>query len=333
MTRATLNHYGSTTKRGLVSLLDELDARGWNPGEAAGMDRATVCEWYADLIHAGLRSKTLPLACVVVELLAARRPDTVRGIMYAVVSAGWLPDTSVRSYRLVQRILNTLRKKRVIPFDWVVDNIRETRKPSSWTGLDDFADTVSNVYRKDFWAQLDEHICIIVEKDTVAGRIWPVTDEYDVALHALRGFSSTTFASEIGLQWATIERPITAYFIGDHDPSGLGIETSINSPLRDSSGRDDFRLKRLAVLPEHFDTFDIRPLKPKEKDTRAKRFVAEYGERCAEVEAIPADELRLMVRDAIESHIPWQRWERLKEIEQHERESWHEVMSKIRGNL
>ncbi len=87
--------------------------------------------------------------------------------------------------------------------------------------------------------------------------------------------------------------------------------------------------KRLAVLPEHFDEFNIIPLEPKKSDTRYRKFVKAHGERCAEVEAIPANVLRQLVREAIESHIPQRHWKRLKKIEAAEQAAWNEFMDKL----
>lgn len=314
----------------LDSLLDALAARGWEAGAVAGWDEELTRRNLTALCSSGLRSATLPLAAVAVELLSLHQPDTVRGVMYSVVSAGWLPDTSKQSYGRIQRILNDLRKQRVLPFDWVVDNIRSTIKPSSWTGLADFTNTVQAAYRLDFWASLPTCVVLIVEKDTVAGRIAPVTREYDVALHPLRGFSSTSFAWSIAKEWAAIEKPITAYYIGDHDPSGRDIERSVRATLREYADRD-FEWERLAVEPEHLGEFNVIPLTAKATDTRHERFVEEYGEECAEVEAIPANELREMVRAAIVQHIPADEWERLRRVESAEREQWESVMVQLRG--
>lgn len=311
----------------LVSLLAELKAGPWQP--EGGWDDPRILKNCNAVVAAGFARKTLALACVIVELLAQRQPDTVRGILYATVSVGWLPDTSRASYRKVQRLLKILRKRRVLPFLWIVDNIRATEKPSSWSGLADFADTVRDAYRRDFWASLPAYVCVVVEKDTAAGRIAPVTREYDVPLHPLRGYSSTTFAYTIGEEWREIEKPIHVYYVGDHDPSGRGIEASIRSELAEFAGKQ-FTWTRLAVEPEHFDTYSIIPLEPKRKDTRYRKFVKQYGPRCAEVEAVPADELREMVRKAIETHIPQAQWSRLKKIEEQEKESWATVMSSLK---
>ncbi len=72
-------------------------------------------------------------------------------------------------------------------------------------------------------------------------------------------------------------------------------------------------------------------LEPKTKDTRYARFAEQYGERCAEVEAVPADALRDMVERSIQSHIPAGEWERLKHIENQERKSWHKMIGKLKG--
>ena len=225
-------------------------------------------------------------------------------------------------------MLDTLRKREVIPFCWIVDNVRSTEKPSSWSGLADFADTVANAYRRDFWASLPDYVCLVVEKDTVAGRVSPVTREYDVPLHPLRGFSSTSFAFAIAEEWREIEKPIYAFYIGDHDPSGRDIERSIRQRLGELA-RKEFHWRRLAVEPEHFQQFHIIPLEPKRRDTRYLRFGGNMAilarrsrpyrrTRCAAWSRVPS-----------KRHIPSEQWARLQEIETVEKRQWHEVMGRL----
>ena len=317
--------------RRLVSLLDRLLGHGWVPGAYAGWPPTAIMPLYAALAEGRTQTSKLPFASITTELLAANQPDTVRGTMYLAVSAGLLPDTGNPSYNKVQGLLKRLRNTGVIPFSWITDNIRQTVKPSSWSGLGDFTDTVRDAYRKNFWADLPDYPQIIVEKDSVAGRIAQVTEEYDVALHPLRGYSSITFAHAIAEDWKRSRKNIFAYYIGDFDPSGMNIERSVREAITEYAKGVDFQWKRLAVLPEHFDEFNIIPLAPKKQDTRYKKFVAAHGEKCAEVEAIPANVLRQLVRRAIESHIPQDEWARLKALENIERHQWHELMDKL-GN-
>jgi hypothetical protein len=313
----------------LAALFDALRARGWEPGQAAGWEGEELERNYLVLVRSGTTWKNLPLVAVSVELLAAHQPDTVRGNMYLVVSAGWLPDTSDTSYDRIQRLLNRLRENGTVPFRWVVDNVRQTIKPSSWSGLGDFAETVRDAYRLDFWARLPEYVEVIVEKDTIAGKLAPVTREYDVPLHPIRGYSSTSYAWSIAQGWADITKPITVYYLGDHDPSGRDLERNIREKLARYSKRE-FTWVRLGVNPEHFGRYDIIPLKPKKDDSRKRRFVAEWGDQCAEVEAIPATELRRMLREAIERHIPAGEWQRLQQVEQLERDQWEAYMARLK---
>jgi hypothetical protein len=312
----------------LAALLDCLRQGGWIPGKVARWTPEDVVRNYTILARTSTRSKTLPLACVSVEMLAAHRPDTVRGNMYLVVSAGWLPDTSDQSYDRIQRLLVRLRENGTILFAWVVDNVRSTIKPSSWSGLADFADTVRDAYRLNFWASLPEYIEVIVEKDTVAGKLAVVTQEYDVPLHPIRGYNSTTFCHNIARGWDEITKPITIYYVGDHDPSGRDLERDVQERLA-RYGKRPFSWQRLAISPEQFSAYNVRPLVPKKKDARTKKFVERWGKDCAEVEAVPATELRRIVREAVESHIPQSRWAELKEQEKRERELWAQTMQSI----
>src|SRR5262249_25125752 len=156
--------------------------------------------------------------------------------------------------------------------------------------LADFAETVRDAYRKDFWAELPEYVEVIVEKDTVAGKLSEVTRAYDVRLHPIRGYNSTTFAYEIATFWNRVRKPITIYYLGDHDPSGRDLERDVHATAERFTQRP-FAWKRLAVEPEHFPEFHITPLRPKKKDARTRKFVERYGQDCAEVEAIPANDL------------------------------------------
>jgi hypothetical protein len=293
--------------------LDELRSANWSPGLTESS--------YHRILRTGLRSKNLLLACVATEIVVDEKPLTLRGLMYRVVSAGWLPSTDKVHYNRLGRIMTKLREDGTVPFSWIVDNVRNTIKPSSWSGLDDYVSTVQRVYRKDFWASLPEYCHIIVEKDAIAGTLAPVTREYDVALSPIRGYVSLSFAHEIAETWNRINKPVDAYYLGDYDASGFDLERDLREKLSRYCNRP-FAWRRLGVNQSDFEDFSLIPLEPKVKDRRYTKFVAERGNKCAELDAIPPTELRQRVENAIRSHIPVDQWERLKEIEQAERDSF-----------
>jgi hypothetical protein len=156
------------------------------------------------------RSKNQGLSESAVEVLDQERPMTLRQLYYRLVSAGVLKNKQPE-YKRLGHVMTRLREAGAVPRTWIVDHVRSTLKPSSWTGLGDFGDTVREAYRKDFWAGLDHHVEIFVEKDAVAGTIQPVTEANDIRLRVCRGYASVSFAGEIADLWARVAKPIFAY--------------------------------------------------------------------------------------------------------------------------
>lgn len=301
----------------LGSLRRALEARGWNP-------RLTD-ESYEWILRAGLRGENIALAAAATEILFDEQSITLRGWFYRVVSAGWLPSTDKEHYNRLKRLSRTLRRAGIVPYEWLVDGMRATQKPSSWSGLESFLDTVKDAYRKDFWASLPAYPHIICEKDALTSVIEPVTREFNVALSPIRGYVSLTFVHEISKTWNRIKKPIHAYYLGDHDPSGRDLEQNLRDNLTEFCG-NRFTWIRLGVDEVDFDRFDLLPLKPKTKDSRFRQFTARYGDRCAEVDALPATELRRRVEAAIMLHIPPGEWERLERVERLEREAFEQTI-------
>jgi hypothetical protein len=302
----------ATKKTDLGPVLDDLRAQGWEPG--------LEDEYYEDIAACGIRSKNLPLAFVATELAYDENPITLRGLMYRLVSHGFLPSTDHEHYKRLGRLMTVLREADLLDFDWIVDNVRMTDKPSSWSGLKDFAQEMRQTYRKDFWAHLQHYVHIIVEKDAIAGVIDPISYEYDVALSPIRGYCSLSFAHQIAETWNKIEKPISCAYMGDFDASGFDLERDIKEKLRRYCPKP-FLWCRLGVLATDFATHDLIPLKPKKTDTRYRRFVAEHGHQCAELDALPPTEIRQRVKWFIERHIDKDKWAKLQEVEKLEQET------------
>jgi hypothetical protein len=66
---------------------------------------------------------------------------TLRQLCYRLVSAGVLANKQ-SEYKRLGNVMTRLREAGEVPRTWIVDHIRATLKPSSWSGLDDFGDTV-----------------------------------------------------------------------------------------------------------------------------------------------------------------------------------------------
>lgn len=278
------------------------------------------------LAGTSLRQATLPLALAAAQIALNEQPLTLRGLFYRVVSAGLLPSTDKKHYAAFGNLMMKLRENEFVPFEWLTDGVRQTLKSSSWTGLVDFADTVRDCYRRDFWSDLPDYIHVFCEKDAIAGVLQPATEEFDVALSPIRGYVSASFAHQIAMTWSHINKPIHAFFFGDFDASGFDLERDLKDKLQRYSGKS-FTWERLGVNAEDFAAFDLLPLAPKESDRRCPKFVAEHGSECAEIDAVPSNELRRRVREAIEQYVDHERWQKLVNVERMERETWQQTIA------
>lgn len=106
-------------------------------------------------------------------------------------------------------------------------------------------------------------------------------------------------------------KPAFLYYLGDHDPSGIDIPRAVSAGLREFAPEADIRFKRIAVTEKQIAEFSLPTRPTKKTDSRSKSFDGES----VEVDAIPAAELRRIVRKCIERHVDKNMLNRTKRIE------------------
>ena len=260
------------------------------------------------------------------RILSAEQPMTIRQLFYRLVSVQAL-ENSVPEYKKLSRVMTDARESGQVPFSWIVDRSRPTYAPNVFDDLKDGLTALRNCYRKDYWQDQSAHVEIWTEKDAIIGSIEPVTDELGVTVRVSRGFTSTTRVHEIASVFAGIFKPIFVFYLGDHDPSGRAIELDLYDRI--SSYGPAFQMSRLAIREEDIDEFNLPPLRIKTSDTRAAAFRREFGNRCVELDALPPEELRSRVRQAIEGQIDEETWGRALAIEKAEQESIASIVGRL----
>jgi hypothetical protein len=295
-------------------ILGELESMGFTFDEEMFND-----DWCKRAIKSPFDRRTILQVFGLAQILRQNQPITVRGAMYRGIGTLW-EDSSEPNYKKCSRLILEMRRLGLIPYFWIVDGTRAWIKPSSWSGLPDFAHAVADSYRKNLWERQKDYIEVFVEKDAMSGVISPVTDEYDVRLNPIRGYGSETFLWSIAEEWKKIEKPIQIYYLGDHDPSGLEIEADLKRRLSDFCGFVP-HWERLAITETDFKSTDLLGFPVKKNASRAKwrPYVQRYGDRCVEVDAIPANEIRDRVKTAIEKHIDQREWKFLQDQEVREK--------------
>ncbi len=228
------------------------------------------------------------------NILEKFHPQTVRHIYYVAVSEGWLPPdtnkTKRRSYKAIQTALEKGRRRGIIPWKWIVDPGRIYRKHFTEKSLIEFANDAHEYY-----TPMAEHKSLLwVEKDTIVPTIEDITRAFICPLVSGRGFSGLSHirrvAKELGQD---VERIL---FIGDHDPSGVMIDESLETNLATDFGVS-WKVERIALTWDQAQDLPSIELKP--SDSRTPKYRERFGDQAWEVEALPIERLRQIVMNRL----------------------------------
>lgn len=237
------------------------------------------------------------------------QPLTVRQLYYAMVVQGLIDKTEGEYKQTICRLAKEMRLAGELPWEWMVDNTRWIRKPISFGSLADCVEQSAQTYRRSLWQQSAEYVEVWLEKDALSGVLFEVTRQYDAPLMVTRGYPSLSYLRSAAESIVTNGKPTTIYYFGDFDPSGADISRNIEERLRQfiTELADCYRcqpplffLDRVAVNEWQIDEW-VLPTRPtKYSDSRSKAFGSAQS---VEVDAIPPEQLRDLVRSNLSRHI------------------------------
>jgi hypothetical protein len=260
----------------------------------------------------------------IMGIVEEQHPMTVRQVYYQAEVKGLIAKKETE-YAKVMRAVLYLRRSGRMPYSWIEDLTRWMRKPTTWNGIDEILNAAASSYRKAVWATLDRRVELWVEKDALAGIVSGVAGQFDVPVLPARGYSSESFAYEaaaaITPDW-DYGRKTFVYHFGDFDPSGMNASTTLLNTLLRHAPSEAFQFERIAVFPAQIAIWDLPTRPTKKQDPRYKWFSEHWPEGkevSCELDAIPPDILRRLVRDIIERHLPEGWLDSIRFAEQEER--------------
>jgi len=255
-------------------------------------------------------------------------PVTVRQLFYAATVAG-LIEKDDAGYGKVQTQVLKLRRGGIMPYSAIADSTRYMRRPRTFDGWENALQQTARLYRKSLWADSDIEVEIWLEKSALAGVIYPVTAEFDVPLMPTGGYSSETFAFEAVEELRGTGKTLVIYAFYDFDRSGQDAAHSLKEKVARFGAEFDVpvRFYNLGLTYDQVKALGL-PTRAAKRSTKAdERWPYDFA---AELDAIPPDTIRDMVRGAIERHLPADQLAHLKLVEAAERET---LMQFIRGGV
>jgi len=248
----------------------------------------------------------------VLEGLSDYWPLTLRQVYYQLVAAGDI-ENNLKQYSKLSRMLAKARLEGLVSWDAIEDRSRRTLGSAGWSDKSHFVrdelERFLNGYRRDRLQSQAVVLELWTEKDTLAPVLHGAAFAYCVTVVVARGYSSVSYVHEcrkrVEHNTARGKRTVLLYF-GDLDPSGWNMLPSMMETLQDEMGLGgQVEGRRCALTLEQIEEYAL-PRNPdalKLTDTRAKKYIEQFGNVAVELDALPPATLEWLVRQGIEENL------------------------------
>jgi hypothetical protein len=129
---------------------------------------------------------------MIVAILKADNPMTVRQVFYQLVIRGAIEKTEAQYQQTVIRLLTDMRMEGEISFAWIIDESRRRRGTQTFENIADAVQDTARFYRRSALRDCPDYVEIWSEKEALAGIIWDAASDYDVPVLVSKGMPSLT---------------------------------------------------------------------------------------------------------------------------------------------
>jgi hypothetical protein len=287
-----------------------------------------LAPWQPQHTTIGLLAKVQSVLVEYVEYL----PLTVRQIFYRLVGAHSY-DKTEQAYARLGEHLNRARRAGLIQFDTIRDDGTTLAEPLAW---DSAAELIGSFigharrFRLDRQEGQPARLIFAVEAAGMLPQVQRIADPYGIVVHSSGGFDSLTAKHDLAIrlgQWPHVE----VLHIGDHDPSGVHLFTSMAEDVRAIAGDLDLNaniaFSRLAVTPAQIAELQLPTAPAKPTDRRS------FDGETVQCEAIPPDVLAAIVRSAVEQRLDQRAYARVLDAEREIQARLSQRLAKLLDNM
>jgi hypothetical protein len=252
-------------------------------------------------------------------------PKTGRRLYYLALSHGFIqPDMGATregkasrdaAYDRITDVLATLRKSGRLSWQAVLDLTRELDEWQTYDSPREARAALRRNYTEDRWLGQPCYPVLIVEKDTLEPVCKPMAYKWQMPFASSRGYGSLTLQHDIAevlrARYSRHGQRTMVYFVSDLDPSGLDLQRAWRDALH-NFGVHVAGFHRVGLNHEQVTEHGLEHLsiEVKDSDSRAHRFVEEYGARCWEADVLPATEIESTLDSLIGAWLDTKLWRR-----------------------
>ena len=235
---------------------------------------------------------------VIAEYSAQGYELTLRQAYYQLVARGYIPNNE-RSYKNIGNLINDGRLAGLIDWYAITDRTRNLKCNSHWDTPADVIESAKYSYLLDKWEGQPNYIEVWVEKDALVDIVGKVCQKLDVPYFSCRGYTSQSemWSAARRFRRQDARETRTIIHLGDHDPSGIDMTRDIQDRL-DLFGADVY-VKRVALTMEQIQTYNPPPNPAKITDSRASKYIEEYGDESWELDALEPQMMNQLITDEV----------------------------------
>lgn len=285
-------------------------------------------------------------------------PLTVRQIFYRLVGQHDYEKTE-KAYKRLAEWLVKARRARIVGFDKIRDDGGTSGGgPEGWANLDAFLDDLakwSTSFDLDKTLGQPNVIELWCEAEGMVPMLSQMVAPWNVRVTGSGGFSSVTvthgFAQRVVSRWVHEQRPTILLHVGDFDPSGESIFTSMaadigafasarlggylytSGQVEDRNENAVFVPQRVALTQDQVDEYSLPSAPPKASDSRSANWIGDT----TQLEAMAPNQLEEVVTAAVAQWVDQDKIDALVEQQEADRdrvgERVSEAIDQIREEL
>lgn len=225
---------------------------------------------------------------------------TLRQLYYQFVARDLISNKQ-SEYKRLGSIINDARLAGLIDWRSIVDRTRSVKKNSHWANPGKIIRACVDSFMLDRWTNQEIRPQVWIEKDALVGVISGICKKLDVSYFSCRGYTSQSSMWKAGqkILYARRKKQVSVVLhLADHDPSGLDMSSDIRNRLKIfTKGFSLYR--RLALNMNQVDEFSPPPNPAKVTDSRYAGYVAEYGEKSWELDALDPEYIANLIEENV----------------------------------
>ena len=268
-----------------------------------------------------------PFADAIIEVVNDHKPTwpmTARSIHYRLLNVPGLMRTAKTesnrgrklgtpyandkpSYKDCCDMGGRLRLSGEIPWGAIIDETRKTIPFPAFSSPAEYQDKEIQEflakYHRDCLQAQDDYIECVCEKHTLENFIRPVCEEFGIQILFGRGSSSLDARYRLVRRWKLSgKKRLVLLILGDLDPAGEDIVQSLANSMINDFGVEVGNLipVKVALTDAQVRRFQLPPsMEAKQSSPGYKKYALSHGTKAWELEALPTENLRKILRDSI----------------------------------